>query len=388
MREKYKEIYKNINPDNELLNSVIMSVNQKNKINAFKYFSVSACVIAAFCVVGVGVYVNYKSEISVINEIINVPLAYETKKQTHGEKHIVRELQNGKKKLYIDADVIVEGDIDKMCIYNAEYTDFSPEEFEEMLCNDERFYSGVKEYEKFIYPKDTGFYLQSKNKLFNETVKFEKSKNSGCKITVNEATEIVKLFVKTARLDEFKLVKTDIVEPEMLGSGICTDGYYSFQYYQYADGFPLETVSADVYSGIASSLNFRVDDDGIVRLMISGLDLTVKQNAKGKIMSVEKAIEITENSLPELWLSEYAPVVEIRLEYMLHELEDKTLILIPCWHFCIDETQLKKMSVKIQRENDTNDLCIDAVTGEMFRVADRYPVYLMSDGSIISTWKN
>ena len=94
---------------------------------------------------------------------------------------------------------------------------------------------------------------------------------------------------------------------------------------------------------------------------------------------LDEAIDLIEKSLDELWLSEYAPIIEIRLEYLLDEAENGELMLFPCWRFCVDKTKLLTLPLEMQRENDTNDLCMNAVTGEMFRTMERYPAFQIAE---------
>lgn len=396
MRNKYKEIFDEIKPDNEILEYAVISAEMQENYGK-KSLSAALSVALILTVVGAGLYFYETDKNNESKEMINIPVAYETKEEICSERHITKQLKNAGKKVKIDADVIIEGRSNEMCIYKAEFIEQSVEKIENLLYSENGFFKAKDERKSavmpILHPRGTGITFDASPKIIKpdeyseskteETLKDYKITN--CKISYSEARKIADLFLAEGGFDDYFFVRGNIT-PASVKGGKSVAGYYDIQYYQYSDGFPLETVSPDVYNGVASDLNVKIDDDGISGLRICGLNLSVKEMLNGEIMDVEAAIKSVEENLPDLWLSEYAPVVEIRLEYLLDELDDGSMELVPCWHFCIDETELKHQSIEIQRKNDTNDLCINAVTGEMYRVGNRYPVYQYSDGSIVGTW--
>lgn len=386
MKNEYKEVFDLIVPDDELVNSVTKFSSKKK--NSYKPLAAAICVLSAFvCVLSVNL-VKKTHDNPVKTDVVTVLVAHETGRNVESSKHIEKTLSSGVKKIKIDADVIIEGKAGDMCIYSADDTFFYEEELKKAVFVGEKLYWGEENRAFIGYPTGSGITFNVSEKG-GETARFLKGEGyaRGCETSYVRAKETADRFILKMGKNNFKFVEGNILDTYTFGKGYSSTGtgFYSFKYLQYVDGFPLETVTSNVYNGVASLLDIFVNDEGVTYLRMCGLDLVKKKELNGKIISVETAIELIEKNLSDLWLSEYAPIVEIRLEYMLDCAENGEMELVPCWHFCIDQTDIKFLSTEEQRRNDTNDLCINAVTGEMFRVADRYPVYQTKDG-IISTW--
>lgn len=386
MKNEYKDIFNGIFPDDELVNSVTeISVKRKS---AVKPIVAAVCVLAVLVGVLSANFIKNTPDASKKTDTVTVLVAYETRRNSESSKHITKTISGNGKEIKIDADVIIEGNAGDMCIYSADDTVFYEEELKKALYEGEKLYWGEEKRAYIGYPTGSGITFNVSEKSGNIS-DFSKGDGyaRGCEMSYVQAKETADKFVLKSGKSNFRFVEGNISDTFSAGRGYSSTGagFYSFKYLQYIDGFPLETVTSNVYSGVASLLDIFINDEGITYLRMCGLDLTKKEEFNGNIMSVENAIEKIENNLSDLWLSEYAPIVEIRLEYMLDSAENGELELAPCWHFCIDQTKIKFLSTEEQRKNDTNDLCINAVTGEMFRVADRYPVYQTKDG-IISTW--
>ncbi|MBQ3044757.1 MAG: hypothetical protein IJD49_02275 [Clostridia bacterium] len=387
MKNEYKEIFDNICPDKELIDFEVLS---KKTDNRRKTVAAVCSMFVLLFAIGTAAYHRYSGYVTDETDIVHLIVAYETRKNDGISYHISKELRSGTKTVKIDADVVTEGNMNEMCIYEAKETIFSADEIWEIICGEDRLFKGDSERASVSYPDGSGINFGvsiDETSTKKELVSKGEGYAEGCEISYNDAKKIADKFLKRKEAEGFRFVKGEISDRRFYGRGYSETGFYIFTYRQYADGFPLETVTSDVYSGAASELSIYIDDRGIFYLRMCGLDLVKKKVLNGEIMTADEAVEAVKKSLSDLWLSEYAQVVEIRLEYMLDQTDNGSLELVPCWHFCIDETELKKMSVDIQRENDTNDLCVNAVTGEMFRVENRYPVYQMSDGSILSTWQ-
>lgn len=386
MRKEYKEIFDVVQPDTELVSSVTENFKRK-EINVkpaaffFCLVTIAVCLISAIAV-------KYKPSVSKMTDNVTIIVAYETGRNTQSIQHVNKVLSAGGKDIRIDADVVVDGNANDMCIYSATSRLF----FEDKLLNtvliNEKLYAGEKEAITIGYPLGGGI-------TFNVSETKQSSSNRikgdgyarGCEISYSEAREISDMFVEKYGVADFNFVEGNIADTQDYGRGYSSTGkgFYTFRYYQFVDGFSLETVTSNVYSGVSSLLDIFVNDEGITYLRMCGLDLQKKKELHGNIISLDKAIEMIEGKLSDLWLSEYAPIVEIRLEYMLDQGINGEMEIAPCWHFCIDQTKIKSLPTDEQRKNDTNDLCVNAVTGEFFRVADRYPVY-QTKGDIISTW--
>ncbi|MDR1409859.1 MAG: hypothetical protein LBJ12_06300, partial [Oscillospiraceae bacterium] len=67
---------------------------------------------------------------------------------------------------------------------------------------------------------------------------------------------------------------------------------------------------------------------------VSG-DFAVKKR-HDKILTIDQALDLVEKQLPSLWLSPYAPIIDIRLENLVVDNGDGSSAVIPCWHLCID----------------------------------------------------
>ncbi len=383
MKKTYKELFSEIKPDDELLLSLM---NSRKKTSHKKYYIAAAACIAICTVVVCYCFasVSNKSESSV-----NIPVAYETKLQSEPQKHIGKSINGNKKAVKIDADVIIEGNINNLKVYTASVNHFSEKALFEVLYGENGFYFGDKN-------KSGMFTTELGSLTFDVNIDIEKNGNcnskgtdyaDGCDYSYSDAKNLADKFIKKYNVENYCFKEGRIEKSFSPFYGNWRSGFYIFNYVQYVDGFAVETVTSDVDSSVASDLTIKMDNEGIVGLNIFGLDLTEKEALNGNIISVESAIDIIEKNIDDLWLSEFAPIIEIRLEYILCKNVDKSHELVPCWHFCIDQSELKKLDIQTQRENDTNDLCVNAVTGEIYRVADRYPVFQTEEG-FISTWNN
>ncbi|MBQ2973906.1 MAG: hypothetical protein IJE19_06085 [Clostridia bacterium] len=381
MKKQYKEIFSQISPDDTLLHSVLH--NQKAR-HAKKYIGLCAACFAV-CIAALCVYLANDSETE--KSSINIPVAYETKLQPEPQKHIGKTIKKGDGHITIDADVIVEGDINNLKIYEASVRKFSESSVLNVLFSKNGLYFGDKN-NSGIFETELG------GTTFDVRIDFEKSDKTesddknyadGCTLSYSDAKKLADEFIKKTNQNDYCFKEGRIEKSFSPFYGNWRSGFYVYNYIQYADGFAVETVTSDVDSSVASDMTIKIDNEGIVGLNMFGLDLTEKKVLNGDINSVESAIDIIERNIDDLWLSEYAPIVEIRLEYILNKKEDNSLELVPCWHFCIDQSELKNLDIQTQRENDTNDLCVNAITGEIYRVADRYPVFQTADG-LVSMW--
>ncbi|MDR1409617.1 MAG: hypothetical protein LBJ12_05015, partial [Oscillospiraceae bacterium] len=61
---------------------------------------------------------------------------------------------------------------------------------------------------------------------------------------------------------------------------------------------------------------------GTPRLILSNRKIIATKGAASKIDSI--------------WLSPYAPIIDIRLENLVVDNGDGSSAVIPCWHLCID----------------------------------------------------
>ncbi len=383
MKKTYKDLFSEIKPDDELLLSLMNSRKKTSHKNFYIAATacIAACTVVVFCCFA---SVSYKSKSSV-----NIPVAYETRLQSEPQKHIGKSIIGNKKAVEIDADVIIEGNIKNLKVYTASVKHFSEKKLFEVLYGENGFYFGDK--------NKTGMFTTELGALtFDVNIDIENNSNlnskgtdfaDGCDYSYSDAKKLADMFTKKYNVENFCFKEGRIEKSFSPFYGNWRSGFYIFNYVQYADGFAIETATSDVDSSVASNLIIKMDNEGIVGLNIFGLDLTEKEALNGNIISVESAIDIIEKNIDGLWLSEFAPIIEIRLEYILCKNVNNSHELVPCWHFCIDQSELKTLDIQTQRENDTNDLCINAVTGEFYRVADRYPVFQTSDG-FISTWNN
>ena len=386
MRKEYKEIFDVVQPDTELVSSV--TENFKRKEVNVKPAAVFFCLVAvAVCLIS-AIAVKSKPSVSEMTDNVTVMVAYETGKNTQSMQHIKKVISAGGKEITIDADVVIDGNANDMCVYSATSRLFSENKILDTIIDNKKLYAGEKDAFTIGYPLGGGitFNVSETKRSYSNRIKGD-GYARGCDISYSEAREISDMFVEKYGVADFNFVEGNIADTLDYGRGYSSTGkgFYAFRYYQFVDGFPLETVTSNVYSGVSSLLDIFVNDEGITYLRMCGLDLQKKKELHGNIISLDKAIEMIEGKLTDLWLSEYAPIVEIRLEYMLDQGINGETEITPCWHFCIDQTKIKSLPTDEQRKNDTNDLCVKAVTGEFFRVADRYPVYLTKDG-IVSTW--
>lgn len=312
---------------------------------------------------------------SIHNKVPTVTFEFES-------SHINKKITSANKSIIINADVVISGVPKEMCVYDADYVDFSTDKLSDILYGtDEKpgMYTGDKSSASITFPTGSGFQFGVTEVLSSNNHPIPKGENyaPGCDISFDAARRKADDFLIAMSIDDYKLIASEIVQPISYGNEFAQSGYYQFNYVQHINGFPLETVTANVTSGVSSTLSVGVDDRGIMAIRMSGLDFSLREDVGNKIMPVEDAIDLIEMNLDTLWLSSYAPIIEIRLEYLLDEIQGR-LVLFPCWHFCIDQTEIHNLPLEEARKNDTNDLCINAVTGEMFRVGDRYPVFQTS----------
>lgn len=348
-------------------------------------FIVSGCQVTPEIKVGYDGITKAKNENDRVVESIHSKVPTSTPESvTHKIElsHINKKISSADKSIKINADVVISGNPKEMCIYDVYYREFSTDKLSTILYGTKGnpgMYIGDKSNASITFPTGSGFQFGVTEVLSSNNHPVAKDKNyaAGCNISFDAARKKADDFLVAIKNDDYMFWDAEIVQPISYGNEYAQSGYYQFNYLQYANGFPLETVTSNVRSGVASTLSVGVDDRGIMAVRMSGLDLTMRENVGNEIMSVEDAIGLIENNLDTLWLSSYAPIIEIRLEYLLDEIQGK-LVLFPCWHFCIDQTEIHNLSLEEARKNDTNDLCINAVTGEMFRVGDRYPVFQTS----------
>lgn len=381
MKKQYKELFSDIRPDEELLNSII---NPRKNSSVKKYF-----IAAAACAVVCAIAVCYQlaNDSVTTKSRVDIPIAYETRFQPESQKHIRKFIKKGNGKIKIDADVVIEGKKEDLKIYNASIKKFSEDKIIEILYGENGLYYGDKNNAGIFETRLGGF-------TFDVSIDIDASKKivskgndyaEGCGFSYTEAKRLADVFIEKSEINNYRIKEGRIEKSFSPFYGNWRSGFYIFNYTQYADGFSVETVTSEIESSVASNLSIKIDNEGIVGLNMYGLDLKEKHSLKGDIISVEAAIDIIEKNIENLWLSEFAPIVEIRLEYILDKNDNNNIELVPCWHFCIDQTELKSLDIQTQRENDTNDLCVNAVTGEIYRVADRYPVYQTVEG-LKSTW--
>lgn len=372
MKKAYKEMFDEIRVDDNIVEEVLEKSKEKTLV---KYVVLAACfVLLVFA--GAGVFENKSHKEISRTGVMSTEYAQAVRVEQETAKRITRGLKCGEKMVKIDADVVVDGHVDDMRVYSASYRIFSAEKFSEILLGEGGMFKGNKEDASIGIPLGSGINFGVYNYLSAENNPISKGDGyaKGCEISYEEAEKIADSFLEAEGSTDYVFVRGEICEPITYGSESAPMGYYEFRYIQYADGFPVESVTSEVYAGTASELTVQVDDRGIIFVRMSGLDLSERAEPE-KIIMLEEAIDIVEKSLGELWLSEYAPIIEIRFEYLLDEDENGKMKLFPCWHFCIDKTQLLTLPVDVQRENDTNDLCMNAVTGEMFRTMERYPAF-------------
>lgn len=372
MKKTYKEIFDKIMVSDEIVGDVI---NQsKNKFSA-KYVALAACFIA-IVFAGVGIIVNHSPREIDKTEVVSVSHALGSAEKEEIVRYVSREISDGGKTVKINANVVADGHAYDMHVYSAKHRVYSVEKFEEILLGENGMFRGNKDDASVGVPLGSGInfgvynYLSADNKPISKSEGYAK----GCEISYEEARAVADEFLKAEGSTDYVFVKGEVCEPITYGGESASMGYYEFKYIQYADGFPVESVTSNVYAGTASELTVQVDDRGVIFVRMSGLDLSEKEKPERMIM-LDDAIDLIEKNLDELWLSEYAPIIEIRLEYLLDKNENGELMLFPCWRFCVDKTQLLTLPLEVQRENDTNDLCMNAVTGEMFRTMERYPAF-------------
>lgn len=381
MRKQYKEIFYEIKAEDELFLSVLNT--RKTSSSKRVFVAAAACVAVcafAFCI-------HFINDSETADSSIDIPIAYETKLQTEAQKHIGKQIKTKKGFIEIDADVIIEGNIKDLKIYSASVKRFSVESLMGILYGENGLYYGDKSNSGIFTTELGGMTFDVSIDLDKKTKRISNGSDyaEGCSFSYADARLIADAFSEKNNMKDFIFKEGRIEKSFSPFYGNWRSGFYIFDYVQYADGFLVETVSSDVESSVASGLTVKIDDEGIVGLNMFGLDLIEKKSVYDDVVTVETAINIIENNIENLWLSEYAPIVEIRLEYILDKNDDNSLELVPCWHFCIDQSELKTLDIQTQRENDTNDLCVNAITGEIYRVADRYPVYQTADG-VINTW--
>lgn len=144
MRNKYKEIFDEIKPDNEILEYAVISAEMQENYRK-KSLSAALSVALILTVVGAGLYFYETDKNNESKEMINIPVAYETKEEICSERHITKQLKNAGKKVKIDADVIIEGRSNEMCIYKAEFIEQSVEKIENLLYSENGFFKAKDE---------------------------------------------------------------------------------------------------------------------------------------------------------------------------------------------------------------------------------------------------
>ncbi len=372
MKKTYKELFDEIRVGDEILEEVLRKPEEKASV---KYFAFAAC-FALLVFAGAGMFTNNFSDENDKTETSSIEYAKASRKDEETVKSVLKELKCGEKTVKIDADVVIDGSVSDMHIYSAKHRVYSVEKFNEILLGENGMFKGNKDDASVGVPLGSGINFGVYNYLSAENNPVSKGDGyaKGCDMSYDEARMISDAFLKSEGSTDYVFVSGEICDPITYGGESAPMGCYEFRYVQYADGFPIESVTSEVYAGTASELTVQVDDRGVIFVRMCGLDLSEREKPE-KVIMLEEAIARIENSLEELWLSEYAPIVEIRFEYLLDEDESGKLKLFPCWHFCVDKTQLLTLPVDVQRENDTNDLCMNAVTGEMFRTMERYPAF-------------
>mgnify|MGYP003300814678 CR=1 FL=1 len=376
MRDTYKKVFDEVKVGDEVVEEVLSQ--SKNRFPV-KYIVLAAC-FAAVILAGAGIFANNNPPKNDETEVISASHALDSAEKEEIVRYVSKEISCGGKKVKINASVVADGHAGDMHIYMAKHRVYSAERFEKILLGENGMFNGNKEDASIGFPLGSGInfgvynYLSADNKPTARGAGYAK----GCETSFDDAKRISDEFLKAEGSADYVFVSGEVCDPIAYGGECAPMGYYEFRYIQYADGFPVESVTSNVYAGTASELTVQVDDRGIVFVRMSGLDLSEKEKPEKMIM-LDEAIDLIEKSLDELWLSEYAPIIEIRLEYLLDEAENGELMLFPCWRFCVDKTQLLTLPLEVQRENDTNDLCMNAVTGEMFRTMERYPAFQIAE---------
>lgn len=376
MRDTYKKVFDEVKVGDEVVEEVLSQ--SKNRFPV-KYIVLAAC-FAAVILAGAGIFANNNPQKNDETEVISASHALDSAEKEEIVRYVSKEISCGGKKVKINASVVADGHAGDMHIYKAKHRVYSAERFEEILLGENGMFNGNKEDASIGFPLGSGInfgvynYLSADNKPTARGAGYAK----GCETSFDDAKRISDEFLKAEGSADYVFVSGEVCDPIAYGGECAPMGYYEFRYIQYADGFPVESVTSNVYAGTASELTVQVDDRGIIFVRMSGLDLSEKEKPEKMIM-LDEAIDLIEKSLDELWFSEYAPIIEIRLEYLLDEAENGELMLFPCWRFCVDKTKLLTLPLEMQRENDTNDLCMNAVTGEMFRTMERYPAFQIAE---------
>ena len=194
----------------------------------------------------------------------------------------------------------------------------------------------------------------------------------GCSFSLDEAVAKAQNLLDAIDITDFRLVSAKIMEPDETYGKREKTGSYKILYYQYVDNMPiLADGTLMLNDRMATSFQAHINERGFFSTSLRSLDLTKTENIT-RILSLEQAVSLIESKLPSLWLSAYVPIMEISLEYMVNQTADGQLYVAPCWHFCVDKSEYYNLDIEMQRKHDSNDLIMDAVTGEMFRIADRY----------------
>ncbi len=194
----------------------------------------------------------------------------------------------------------------------------------------------------------------------------------GCSFSLDEAVAKAQNLLDAIDITDFRLVSAKIMEPDETYGKREKTGSYEILYYQYVDNMPiLADGTLMLNDRMATSFQAHINERGFFSTSLRSLNLTKTENIT-RILSLEQAVSLIESKLPSLWLSAYVPIMEISLEYMVNQTADGQLYVAPCWHFCVDKLEYYNLDIEMQRKHDSNDLIMDAVTGEMFRIADRY----------------
>lgn len=216
-----------------------------------------------------------------------------------------------------------------------------------------------------------GFTWSSEYKNYPVLTAKDNNHAPGCSKSLSDAQAISSDLLKILKVTDFRIKSSKILPQQETYGKRQQTGSYELTYHQYVDNLPIVTDTANLFDRYASIFQIYINDRGIYSTMMLGWELTKTDDVKN-ILSLDQAVSLIKKKLPSLWLSQYVPIMEISLEYMLNQTADGQLYVAPCWHFCVDKRAYYKLSQAEQRKHDSNDLAMDAVTGEMFRVGDRY----------------
>ena len=203
----------------------------------------------------------------------------------------------------------------------------------------------------------------------------------GCKISAEDALDTaISLVSSFPRLADMVPAFFRICDQEEYpGKNITATGYYSVYFMQYADNLP---IPADYLSGSTSLSRFFVNDSGIYSTYMGPYDLTPTKTYSSWL-SLEEAVGRLKANLGNLYFSQYTPIFEISLEYRLDDERKVT----PVWRFCVDQLQVLQKGLD-QDKYGANDMVVNAVTGEVSHIYDRYPSVYCDEGIQGGHYKN